>query len=341
MRPALYLGVLLSAVIGAAAQAAPVTLTYDTYGESKTLAAPIDASTPVRLDGLIPARDGGALTQSFTFVAGSSDLSMSAGWRIAPLDVRTVGVNIDLFDAANNVVATDAFGGVTGDLAQSQFSASGLTVGGLYTLKLTGTALDAGRYQVDLASGTTPPPIPLAPVLATSPEVSLFDTLQGDKTFGRAFDFGDALMLDGVFAESGAILNVAELTLTGGPLSGGITWLTAPGDLRTVGVNVDVFDAANNLVGSDTFMGVTDGQAFSNFALNGLIGNYRLVFSGTATQGGRYRINLGQDLTAPAFAPILTGGGVPEPQSWALLLMGFTGLGIALRRKLARNAQAG
>ncbi len=336
MRKALYLGALMATAIAATAHGAPVTLTYDTFNENKRLLTAIDASTPVRLDGLIPDRNGGALGQTFTFVAGSSDLSMSAGWRVAPPEVRTIGVNIDLFDAANNLVASDVFSGVSGDLAASQFSTSGLTVGAVYTLQFTGTALEGGRYQVDLAAGAAPPPTPPTPVVPTSPEVSLFDTLSGGKFYGRVFDHGDSLLIDGVFGESGSIFNVANLTLTGGPLSGGITWLVAPGDLRTIGVNVDLFDAANMLVASDSFMGVTDGQAFSNFAVDGLIGNYRLVFSGTATQGGRYRINLGQDLTAPGFMPIPTGGGVvPEPQSWALLLVGFGSMGVALRRRRA------
>jgi len=337
MRAAVYLGALLLAAFGATANAAPLTLTYDSYSENKTLETMLAASTPLRLDGLMPDRGGGSVVQTLTFIAGSTDLSMSAGWRIAPTGVRMVGVNIDLFDAASTVVFSDTFGGVNSGLAQSQFLASGLTVGGEYTLMLTGTAIQGGRYQIDLATGGGPLAIPPVPVVATSADHALFDTLKDDKVLG-SIDPGDMLVLDGIIGESGAITNVAELTLTGGALSAGITWLIAPGDQRTVGVNVDLLDATNTVVASDTFEGIFSGQAFSNFALDGLVGNYRLVFTGNALQGGRYRINLGTSLTPPDFMPIPTGG-VPEPQTWALLVAGFAGVGVAMRRRRASHAK--
>jgi len=328
----LVFGTILALVPGTALSAVPLVLTYDSYNESKTLIGAFAPGEAIRLDGALPDRGGGSLSQILNFTSGSTALSLSATWRLAPTDNRVVGVNIDLFDRSSNaLVASDSFLGVFGDLARSEFVTSGLTVGRDYALVFTGTAVEGGRYRVDLEADATPPPAPAADLVPTSPALSVFDTLQGTKNYG-AFAAGNELLIDGIISESGSILDVSTIAFAGGNLSAGIAWLVAPGEFRTVGVNFDVFDSSNALVGSDSFMGVTDGQAFSQFALNGLNpGTYRLVFTGTATQSGRYRIDLGTDAVAPGFVPIPTG--VPEPATWALMLTGFGMTGYALRRR--------
>src|SRR4051812_37119742 len=93
------------------AHAQQQALTFDSYTESKTFKTPVDAVSGIVLNGAIPDRGGSALSNTFSFIAGSTDLSMSASWRIAPTDVRTVGVNIDLYDFSNNLVKSDTFRG--------------------------------------------------------------------------------------------------------------------------------------------------------------------------------------------------------------------------------------
>lgn len=326
------------------AHGAPLTLTYDSYGETKVLSTPLDPSTPIRMDGLLPDRGGSAVRNVLTFKAGSSDLSLSAGWLTAPVDVRTIGVNIDLFDSSNSLVASDSFLGTTGALASSRMIASGLSTGAVYSLVMTGTAVQGGRYQIELADGSTPPPTPAVPVIPTSTGRSTFDTLFDEKNPGGTFAPGDEMQIDGVLTESGAIWNSVVLRVRSDSLSAGIEWLVAPGPQRTIGVNVDLFDATDSLIASDGFVGVTDGQAFSQLSVSGLLpGDYTLRFTGNATDGGRFRINLTTDPTAPGFEPIPTDetpSDVPEPQPMLLLLMGAASLIAVSRSKLAAVSQS-
>jgi hypothetical protein len=82
-------------------------------------------------------------------------------------------------------------------------------------------------------------------------------------------------------------------------------------------------------VGGSPSYGSVTGSAPS---LNLLVGNmssgdYRVAFSGTAPANGGV---LSGNLT---FIP------VPEPASWALMLVGFAGIGMAMRRRRPRLAQ--
>ncbi len=88
---------------------------------------------------------------------------------------------------------------------------------------------------------------------------------------------------------------------------------------------------------------VTAGQAFVIDTLNGSGGNISTAASPYA--GGHLFLNLGapSDLTAccgvnaMAFRSFVEapggGGAVPEPASWALMILGFGGAGVAFRRK--------
>ena len=88
----------------------------------------------------------GALTNTvvFTVGAGVTSFSGAAAWEVntaGALDPRLVGVNIDIFDASNVLVATDTVAGVANGWATSTLGAS-LTPG-TYRLVMTGTGVRA------------------------------------------------------------------------------------------------------------------------------------------------------------------------------------------------------
>ena len=77
------------------------------------------------------------------------------------LDPRLVGVNIDIFDASNVLVATDTVAGVANGWAVSTLGAS-LTPG-TYRLVMTGTGVRASSMDVSLSLSGTPGAAPPAP----------------------------------------------------------------------------------------------------------------------------------------------------------------------------------
>lgn len=340
----IHWGTLLAIFAGASAQTAigaPLTLTYDSFIESKTIQTPLASDRPIRLDGRLRDIGGGAIDNRFVFVPDSSSLSLSAGWLIQPPGNRTIGVNIDLVDGFNNVVSTDVFLGLDGSLARSQMTATNLVPFARYQLVFTGNAAESGRYQVDLVSGATPPPI--APVAVATPPAdrAVFDTEVGSKDFGSILAPGGRLQIEGILGpeQVGALTNEIDFATTSSTLSAGITWLvSAPGDpRRLVGVNVDLLDGDGNVVSTDAFEGLFDGQAFSRFSVAGLTpGLYSLRLTGNAIQEARYRIDLETSATAPDFRPIIDDPvAVPEPATWKLMLAAMLGVGIlgALRSR--------
>lgn len=316
--------------------ATPLSLQYDSITEFKTTALALDNATPIHLEGRLRDVPGSSVTNTFEFRAGSTSLAMTAGWLVAPLENRTVGVNIDLVDAFNTVVASDAFLGVVGGTqATSQMVATGLVTGAIYRLVFTGTAAQSGRYGIDLVNGAAlPPAVPTLPVVIPAPDQLQFDTHAGTKDLGIFVAPGTSFRIDGRVVDEPRTSIVDEFTfvLTSTTLSAGIEWIVANGPQRTVGVNVDVFDATNALVISDTFMGLVSGQAFSQFAITGLApGTYRMVFTGTAEGAGRFHIDLSTSATPPGFAPIIDA--VPEPSALLLMMLGGTALLLRSRRR--------
>jgi hypothetical protein len=331
-----------------ASMAAPLLLHYDSFLESKAIGTPISTAVPIRMDGQLPDSTTSSIQNSLEFIAGSTSISMSAAWLTAPPELRMVGVNVDVIDLFNNtVVGTDTFLGVSNGIAASQFSISGLTAGAGYRLLISGTAAQAGRYVIDLANGPIAPAVPPVSVLTPAHDRILFDTHEGSKRTGGRLDAGDKIQIDGVLAPDAidSVDNKFTFVVTGGIVSAGIAWIVGmPGDpQRTVGVNVDLVDFNGNVVKTDSFFGVTDGQAYSNFVATGLTdGTYTLEFSGTAPGASRYRIDLATDLMAPAFRPIVDipptepPFAVPEPDSLAVLSFGLAAVVAARRRHVSR-----
>lgn len=151
-----------------------------------------------------------------------------------------------------------------------------------------------------------------------------FNVLNATATLTTPFLSGDTLTLDTVVTqETGALSQSITFSLGTGVtgLVGRAAWeistTTGPGP-RLVGVNVDIFDAGNSLVFSDTSVGVLGGFAISS--LNGAIGpgTYRLVVTGTAVRDAVL------DLSVSA---------VPEPRTAGLLLAGLGVVGLLARRR--------
>jgi hypothetical protein len=154
-----------------------------------------------------------------------------------------------------------------------------------------------------------------------------FNVLNATATLPTAFVSGDTLILDTtVTQETGALSQSitftlgADVTSLTGLASWQISTAVGPGP-RLVGVNIDIFDAGNNLVLSDAFAGVLGGFAMSS--LNGPIGagTYRLVATGTAVRDTVFNVSV---------------SAVPEPETYALFLAGLGAMGWLARRRRVR-----
>ena len=166
---------------------------------------------------------------------------------------------------------------------------------------------------------TTPSGISTAPVTSELALRAHVPGLQANSTGGTGiytFALGSAVSLDYSFfgtAVSDATVNVTNL-LTGGSASFSAALFGSP-------------NTSNAIQGSQQL-----GFGFLNGSFGGLFGNINFDSSVNST----YRINLtggGQSLTA--FAQLGAGGvaGVPEPATWAMMLIGFGAMGVSLRRR--------
>jgi hypothetical protein len=149
-------------------------------------------------------------------------------------------------------------------------------------------------------------------------------------TASSALFAGDTLVIDGVFNDTGAVTTTVNFTLGSGveSLQGHAVWevSTAVGTQpRIIGVNIDIFDSSHNLVLSDTFAGVLAGFALSTLEETLLTpGDYTLVLTGNSVRGAVYDISLAFDGVAPS---------VPEPSTWAMMILGFAGVGYMTYRR--------
>jgi hypothetical protein len=157
-----------------------------------------------------------------------------------------------------------------------------------------------------------------------------FNVLNASATLPTPFAVGDNLRLDTlVTTQVGALLQTITFTVASGvdTLLGEAAWEinTATGTgPRLIGVNIDIFNAADVLVTSDTFAGTLGGFAVATF--NSAIGpgTYHLVATGTGVRDSSLDVTL-------SFA-----SAVPLPATWGFLLTGVAAVG--LRGRWRRRA---
>jgi len=158
-------------------------------------------------------------------------------------------------------------------------------------------------------------------------QVVTFNVLNASATLTTPFNNGDNLRLNTLVTTAvGSLLQSITFTVDASAtsFSGAAVWEvgTATGiGPRLVGVNLDIFDASNALVASDTFAGTLAGFATSTFASTVIgPGTYRLVATGTGVRDSSLDV---------------TVSFVPEPGAYALMLAGLGVVGLMARRRRA------
>lgn len=150
------------------AGAVTIPVAFNTLNASATVATPLVAGDTLFVDTLV-ANETGALNQAVTFTLSTpSFLSGAAAWQISTAGgtgPRLVGVNIDLFNASNSLVATDNAPGTLGGFAVSEIPNTPLNAG-VYTLRTTGTAVRATSLDISLTVTAVPEPETYALMLA-------------------------------------------------------------------------------------------------------------------------------------------------------------------------------
>jgi hypothetical protein len=290
------------------AAAGTQTAFFDVLNGAATVASPVTAGDTVFLDSLVTSQIG-ALSQSVTFTLGSAvtGLTGEASWAVSTAGgpgPRLIGVNIDIFDANNVLVSSDTNVSVLNRLATS--SLGGAIGPGTYTLLATGTGQRDTVFNVALSfigaptgggavsAGGVPAQGP-----ATGTKTVFFSTLSDTRTVTPTLAPGETLHVDSlVTTQTGPLSQTVAFTVGAGAngITGLADWLVStangPGP-RLVGVNIDIFDASNVLVGSDTNVSVLSGVASSIFDLSLAPGSYKLVATGIGVRDSSLDIALG------------------------------------------------
>ncbi len=118
----------------------------------------------------------------------------------------------------------------------------------------------------------------------------------------------------GVINNSGATITSFNLSSTSEPI------------FAFEGDGIDTYGAVENPGNPDTTGYGGPNAFFTNISSDLMSGTVN--FTGGIANGGSDYFSLEEALTASSI-----GGGVPEPASWALMLLGFGGIGFAVRRR--------
>lgn len=177
------------------------------------------------------------------------------------------------------------------------------------------------RFRTGVLAGLAACVLAQNAAAATSPV--FFNQLVGTDTVATPLGVGDDLFVDTlVTTETGPLSQTVTFTVAAGVtgFTGTAAWLVWPADStgpRLVGVNIDILDAGDTVIFSDTFQGLLANFAHSTLGGPIAAGTYRLVATGTGVRTSSLDVSL-------VF--------VPEPGSAALLLLGLGALGATLRR---------
>ena len=128
-----------------------------------------------------------------------------------------------------------------------------------------------------------------------------------------------------VACENQQTAGVQDLTDGAGNLA---TYTSAYGDIQGFATTQSVL----NVIGDDFFTagvplnGALGALEYVNPGISGLTGTKNFTADVIALQGSTMQVLTGQTVA----------GGVPEPAAWAMMLVGFGGLGAVLRRRRAQ-----
>lgn len=303
----------------------PVRL--NTLTGATTVSTPLSGGDNLLVDTLVTGATG-ALNQSVTFVVGPgvASLTGSATWEITPSSghgPRLTGVNIDIFDASNTLVASDVFQGLLADFATSSIALGSLAPGS-YRLVATGNGVRDSSLDISLTFEAGDAGIPAVTQPVTSGSIVSATAL------AQPFAATDTLFLNTLTTgQTGALTQTVAFSVGAGVtgFTGSAAWEIsnvtgfAP---RLTGVNIDIFDSANALVASDSFSGVVDAFAFSTLAGSLAPGDYRLVATGTAVRDASLNVSL-------TFDGVPVASGVPggDPATSVLFVAGLGLMSIA------------
>lgn len=317
---------LAAAIACPVANASTQLVDFNVLNGSSTLATSLQGNESLLVNTLVTG-SAGALSNTVFFNVGAGVASFTGGaaWAVgtaAGLDPRLIGVNIDIFDAANTLVASDTFVGLSSGTAVSAFA--GAIGPGSYRMVMTGTGVRTSSLDVSLTFvGTPSPQAPASP--------SGF--LQQASTIAAPLGAGETVLIDNsVIGRTGALRQAVTFTAGAGvtgftsQAAWQVTGATESGP-RLIGVNVDLLDAANNVLFSDVFGSLTGTFALSSFAGALDPGTYTLVATGNAVRD----VFLDVSLTLTG-APVAA---VPEPETYALMLAGLGVMGAVARRRRA------
>ncbi len=148
------------------------------------------------------------------------------------------------------------------------------------------------------------------------------DPSQGNGTLNYIYAFGDGLTIT---RQGGGLFDLATADFT-------LSWYTAafggPFDPGVTMANDNVTLTAQT-IGGPVVETLTLGQGFQTYGL-GLTGVSSILITANSTGEGYWAVD---NLEGANF-----GVGVPEPATWALMLVGFGGLGAALRLRRRERA---